>query len=220
MEPNIFPKSVINTSIFGLEPVDIRLNPIRSNRKHTSQIQHYVKYSFELLGLNHIKLKLTVPLSYSQNYLQDRDAKRNSEHHNGNTIAYVYIKLPNEQWIELSYSEIINDLIEWTESNDIDIDDGYYHLPGMGLNSNNGIVGDMYIQFSIDTLRYAKGIEAMVRDVNPINQHADLIKLSHKNYNQFCFRKNVERKAYQEKQEYFMSQKITYVDGVSVIPVV
>lgn len=228
LEPNIFPKSVISLSNIGLEPVNIQLNTIRSNKKHTTQIQPYIKYSFDLLGLNHIKLKLKVPMSYISDYLWNTYISCKSNDYNGVGGAYAYIELPNEQWMVLPCSDIINDLMTWTQHHDLDIDDGYYCLSGMGLKSNDGTVGNMYVQFSMNTFKYPKNWEGTTHDeklndfVLSIDSNKQLINVSYqteKDFSNICFKKDVEEKAYQEKQQYLISQKITHLDGVTVTPV-
>ena len=227
LEPNVFPKSVIHLSNVGLESINIQLNPISYNKKHTSPIYHYIKYSYKLLGLNNIKLKLTVPMVYLSGYLWNTNLNNAVKDYEGTATAYVYIKLPNKKWMELPYSIIINNLIAWTERNDSDISDIYYCLSGLGLKSYDGTLGNMYIQFSFDTLKYPICREGTKYDtelnnlIKNIKEDLELIKVSfNPDKENFFFKKSVEEKAYQEKEQYLIAQRITCLDSVSITPVV
>lgn len=227
LEPNVFPKSVIHLSNVGLESINIQLNPISYNKKHTSPIYHYIKYSYKLLGLNNIKLKLTVPMVYLSGYLWNTNLNNAVKDYEGTATAYVYIKLPNKKWMELPYSIIINNLIAWTERNDSDISDSYYCLSGLGLKSYDGTLGNMYIQFSFDTLKYPICREGTKYDtelnnlIKNIKEDLELIKVSfNPDKENFFFKKSVEEKAYQEKEQYLIAQRITCLDSISITPVV
>lgn len=227
LEPNIFPKSIIHLSTTGLEPINVQLNPISSNKKHISPAHHYIKYSYKLLGLNHIKLKLIVPIVYVTGYLWDTKLNNSVGDYDSTYTAYIYIKLPNQKWMGLPYSTIISDLIAWTKQNDTDITESYFCLPGLGLKSNDGTFGNIYIQFSFDTLKYPNGLEGTRYDVKLNNLVScfdvdpEFIKIKFDSIKEnFHFKKNIEEKVQKEKEQYLLSQRITYVDGISVTPVV
>lgn len=209
LEPRIFPKSVISLSMYDQQPVRIQVNSITSNEKHISPFQDHIRYSYSLLGLNHIRIKLTVPFMCidCNNY--------------GNIkTTDVYINLPNSQCIQVPLSAIIEKLNEMTTTNGSDIDDYYYCLPDMGLKSFDGSFGNIYVRFSFTTLKYPK----YPKYHKDPKYHREVIYpdnlISGSDTIQIYPRKEVEEKAYREKEQYLRTRRITHSSGVSITPVI